>query len=164
MPLFLILLLLAALAIGIVIGVFLGFSSIDFKTKSEIRKRMTSRKYNEKPLNTLAECREELRNIVQGVSMGIIAPILDTAGVATEEEFKFVAELLDISEHGACILSKHFLTPGITIHVQCVDTDLHFPLVPAQIRHISLAERGIKLHLQFYKPIIIPPQIRRKAQ
>ncbi len=144
------------LAIGFAVGVIVGFFSYSKAVQIELRKRMEYERYDLKAINRLAESRREKRRQYRDILVSIKAPVLDTAGIpALGENVIFAAELLDLSRHGMAVLSPYYIPKGVDIETSCYDKKISFPYRPAKIRYTILTPKGLRIGMQFFKPLDI---------
>lgn len=122
-PSILILLTIFVFAIGFVTGLIIGFAAFGSIAKADIRNRLNVERPEQKNPTIYTEMRSEKRfTIPYPPLISIKAPVLDSAGVPIiGEEDVFGSELIDISRHGASILSKKFLPKGLVIEIASSD-------------------------------------------
>lgn len=149
------------LVIGFILGTLVGFSSYGTMAQNEIRNRLAKERYDAKPLTPFSESRREKRLRIDAYPLvSIKAPVLDSAGVPTvNEELIFPAHLTDISRNGCAIISTTYLQKGLDIQIACNDARIGFGYRPAEVRNISLTPRGVRIGLQFFKPLNLPSSV-----
>ena len=164
--------LLAGVALGVLVGMPLGFHSLTYFVKKEMRRRLERAKYNEEPINFLCDSRSEKRDEaekfyaslreqgkkVSRMLVDIKAPVLDAAGVALEnEEATITADLLNISHNGVAVLSKYFLPIGLDVRISCKGEKTGFEYRRAEVRYVIFQKQGfqagLQIGLQFFEPL-----------
>jgi hypothetical protein len=154
---FLISALICGMVIGFLSGIIFFLSFYSYKVKLNIRTRLESEKYDKlHVVDKDADTRAEKRQVINYMPVNIDAPVLDTAGVpVVEERQKIAANLIDISSRGAAILSPYFVPKDIVILVSCAERKLSFSLQEAQVRDVTLTNAGIRIGVQFLRPLRI---------
>ena len=152
-PSILIMLALFVFVIGFVVGLIIGFAAFGSVAKAELRNRLSTTSPEQKNPSIYTEMRTEKRfSIPYPPVVSVKAPVLDSAGVPLiGEDIVFGADLLDMSKHGASILSKQFLPKGLVIEIASSDKKISFDYRRAEIRNLSLSGRGIKIGVQFFE-------------
>jgi hypothetical protein len=135
------------------LGAFLLFFS--YKVKLNIRKRLQFERYDlKKPVDWLSETRQERRQQIESLPVNIRAPVLDAAGIPViNEEIRFQAILTELSSRGATIISPYFIPLNVIALISCGERKLTFPLQEARVKDLSLEPHGVRIGLQFLKPL-----------
>ncbi len=141
--------------VGSIIGMVIGYSSLDYTAKQELRKRLEGAKSG-----TLQQAHDEIsprgeeRQKVPPTTAHIRAPILDSAGIPVEnEEKKYDVELVGLSQKGASVISQHFFKLGLNVFIACRGERVAFDFRRAQIRNAALTDRGIRIGIEFFEPL-----------
>jgi hypothetical protein len=141
--------------IGMVIGIIIGITALHQLGKCQFREKINNEIKMSKVANKIINPRQDKRNSVHYLNPEIIAPILDGVGTATRETMKFNAVAVNISQNGIALISQYFLKPGLTVKI-CSKGNaekIHFSLIDAEVRNINITPRGLKIGLQFLKPL-----------
>lgn len=152
---FMILISIPVFTFGLMIGVFLGYTVIDKRTKSEIRRAIErSGGYSRGKVNSLADTRVEPRKSGNNKTVEIIVPELDTAGVVMESDIRKVSgELADLSPSGAAVLCSEFIPIGLVVKMTYIYGTPQFRMKEAETRNISITPRGLRIGFQFISPL-----------
>ncbi len=140
--------------VGFLSSLFLFFTAFSQAVKLNIRKRLQAEKYDHQRVDFLSETREADRKPVSNLPVTIKMPELDSAGVTyADEEVTFIGMLCDISAKGATIITRRFVPVGVTMLISCNEKKLNFPLWQAEIKNINISNIGLRVGIQFLKPL-----------
>lgn len=139
--------------IGVIIGLIIGVTALDYLGKCQFRKRNESK--IAKLANKIISPGQNEQVPTHYTNAEIRTPILDNAGVTTDEQTTFNAPVVNISKKGIAIISQHFLKPGLTIKIRSKGDEekIGFPFIDAEVKNIDITPQGLKIELQFLKPL-----------
>lgn len=139
--------------LGATIGIFAGIHILDYLAKRQLRERIESEAQHIKSANKYINPRKEERRQIHYSQGKVRMPLLDNAGIVTEEETTFEVSLVDISPSGVAILSQTFIKTGLIVEIslKSENSALSFPYRKAEVRNIFLTSRGLRIGLQFTK-------------
>jgi hypothetical protein len=140
---------------GIVVGIIIGVNTLDYWGKRQFREKTENNKKKSNMISKLIDPRNEERTPVYHTKAEVRAPMLDDAGVVTDDQITFDAGVIDISQHGISIISQHFLKTGLNIKIrsQSGSGETSFPFRAAEVRNIKITSRGLQIGLQFLEPL-----------
>ena len=140
-----------------VIGILIGFSALDYNAKKEFRQRIEGEAGKPGgPAGKFMESRKEKRGPVNYPEVLVRAPVVDSAGVAdARETMQFSAVMINVSRHGMAIISHQFLPVGLDIEITCRDPKYRFPFQRAEVKHVNVMAKGLKIGLQMFEAIDI---------
>ncbi len=141
--------------ISLIAGIFIGFFGLEAGSKRELRQRLEPEagkaKVSEK---RLVEFRREKREPADYPEVLIRAPVLDSAGVVAESETReFSAVMVNVTRHGMAIISQQFLSVGLDIEVACKIPKYCFSFRGAEVKHVTVLPKGLKIGLQMFDPL-----------
>ncbi|MEI8175554.1 MAG: hypothetical protein WCG78_01670 [Candidatus Omnitrophota bacterium] len=135
--------------VGFVIGIFVGFSAIDRKASGEFRKRIeTENARPGTPTRSFLESRKEKRQGAEYPEVIIRAPVLDSAGIASDDTTQFKARMCDFAPHGIAVITQYYLQVGLIVEVACEDPKYRFSFTDAGVRNVTVASNGLRIGLQ----------------
>jgi hypothetical protein len=140
----------------LIIGVFIGGIIFESKAKKQLRKRIEGETKPNSNSNNLSDTRDKTRRRVNILEAEVIAPMLDPAGVAFEdEEIKCMVRIVDISKEGVSILSQNFFREGLVLRISCRSKEekIFFNSKEAEVRNLALLKDGLRIGLQFVVPL-----------
>lgn len=150
--------LLGVFALGIFLGTFLGFKIMDLNLKTEVRRRIEKERYDEIPVTDLSNTRREERVTVAAVKARVRVVQHAMFGTVVhqnpEEEF-FEVMIVNISRHGAAILSPSFIPVGVGIQIACADREVGFAERSAMVRSVAATPRELRIGIEFRESLKI---------
>ncbi|MEI8176751.1 MAG: hypothetical protein WCG78_07805 [Candidatus Omnitrophota bacterium] len=146
----------ASFAVGALASFFLFFTVFSRAVKLAIRKRLERGRYDAEPIDRLSDTRAAARESMDFFPALIKAPILDSAGAVTADDDQAMnVFLVEISKLGATVLSQTFVPVGLPVMISCSERKLSFALRDAQVVNVKIGEHGLRIGLQFLKPLDI---------